>query len=665
MTKLYVTFRTYLFAILTILYVVGVFCAVDIRGHPNLYRVFLFGIVAVVALRCCARVPVLAERLEEAVLLTTGPSVRSSRFVWIGLEPDRHIAPEVLLLLATVWFISDRLATCRFFSAGDYHAHFSAILPSFPMDYCYGLYQNPSHSLGLTAARGPSVLDSLRAQFSRLGLTSGTHRWIVLVIDAVSFVLLMSEWPAWEAVSRSPPSPSDFVITYAFSVILTLYIAFMAAVSFCQLSCRYYTLFKLNLLWMAGELFLCAGYLLWGMPPGGYPSLHFFLFTRILSHIIVAQNCLKGKVFATFPYPRFSEDWRSILTINMVVHRLPFFFEIQTLLAWMFCPTKLSFGSFMLMEDAKLRLENLIARQTRPEAPHVGRRRSVVGAIALIAFLLIVFLPLALFSSTEPVAQPNPLSSATLEVDFEGTLPQYYSIGRVSALSSERRSVLASDSTPEVRLIAAQPLDTLFWAEFPRASVMGPLPVTFSAGPLAYRVKLSLAFTQPTGRSYEVNTAIIRRGIALVGAGIHSILPTVVSAAPGVDLRGYGVATAGINCGAGSCEFLQEYGVAVYSQPAPPEGVRAAVQTGYSGTYLAFYVILIIMAGVLVRQRTIAKLDGLWLKRIENPHKLYRMCVAVHLCRDAGDSDREAKLVKEFLDLMRSPEKVFALVKRD
>jgi hypothetical protein len=385
---------------------------------------------------------------------------------------------------------------------------------------------------------------------------------------------------------------------------------------------------------------------------------------------VIAHKCSTGRIFATFRYPRFAQNWRWILAANAFVKGCPFFFELQTLLTWMIEPTAVSFSDFLL--------ENLIARQRRPATAgeRQGRKRALHGLCYFAGCFFLIFLPLTFFTSAAADIEPNPLRAAALEIGFEGFPPHYRADADVSPISAEQRSALAASMSPELRRAAVQPADTLFAAAFPRASawevpLSGAAKRELAHRQLEYRIALSLTFQAPTTRSYTQRPLFLRTGpIGDSGADAIDLgggrLPRAVFAVPGVEMKrsDEGEAQRLVCVDGISWALTSDYVLIVYSQPAC-EGVRGAVQTASSGTSLIFYICLVALIGTVTRERALGRFDKMWIRRLDVPQRLYRMCMAIHLCRDGGDSDREARLVSEFLDRMRSPEQVLALTAKD
>jgi hypothetical protein len=495
-----------------------------------------------------------------------------------------------------------------------------------------------------------------------------------MCLDTVSLLILLLSWSSWEdalqATGIESTVASAFEVTMSFAVVLLAHAVLMIAVTFCQMSYRYVPLFRINLVWLAVDLIVCASYLTSPSSSEVLTSLLAYLFLRLLSHLVVAHQCYTGRVFATFRYSRFAQNWRWILASNTFVKTCPFFFEIQTLLSLIVAPTKVPFSDFMLVSDVTMRIENAIARQMRPGPIHHvhGRRRIVRGVLYLAVFLLIVFVPLFFFTSGTSDLVANPLESAVLELGVHPFPPFYRADAVIAGIDHNQN--LSSHPDPAVRRFAGATDSTVFAADFPAGSAFAPLLSaaasaelmdTLDVRPFRYKLLISLSFAQPTTQSFTQTPVFLQTGpTANRSFTVH--LPALLSATQKGALTPVGGAAAVLACDAAQQWTLERpYRLIVYSELTPADGIAAVVGTGSGGTFVVFYVFLVIMIGMVLREQALVGIERLWIERLDVPHRLYRMCMTILLCRDAGDAEREAALVAEFLDVLRSRERVLAL----
>jgi hypothetical protein len=97
----------------------------------------------------------------------------------------------------------------------------------------------------------------------------------------------------------------------------------------------------------------------------------------------------------------------------------------------------------------------------------------------------------------------------------------------------------------------------------------------------------------------------------------------------------------------------ERYQVVIYSQSVPANGIRDILGKSYQSGSVIIYLLLVLLLAFVCRDKVFSGLDGKWIQRVDVPQRLYRKLMAIHLCRDAGDMEREEQLVGEFLDLFR------------
>jgi hypothetical protein len=341
-------------------------------------------------------------------------------------------------------------------------------------------------------------------------------------------------------------------------------------------------------------------------------------------------------------------------------------------------PTKVSFQDFLLIRDVTMRIESLIAAQMRPPSvkPDSARRRIARGGVLLAAFALVVLLPLFVLSTSRSPSQANPLQTAYLELGFSAFPPVYRAEAAVSKIPSGQKQMLVASSNEAIRDIGLQPTETLYLAEFPLASsflsLLSPQANAQVAGLRSsrFRIGVFLHFTEPTTIAFTETPSVEIFANDISTAHISVVLPKIVSAIssePLIAITGDGPVLESLfqNGTTWSLRLgqpnLDSYGLIVHSGMVPSNGLRALIENDYHRSFLVFDVFLILLLGLLVREKTLSRLDRLWIDRLDVPQKLYRMCMAIHLCRDAGDIEREAQLANEFLDLLRSRETILEI----
>jgi hypothetical protein len=466
---------SYILSVLMVIYVVGIFCAIDIRGHPNVYRVFLFLSVSILGLRSLSRCRIIEVRLQAAAKTGMTGASANSNLAWIGLEPDGHIAIEILLFHASLWYIVDRFENSPVFPPKFYYDKFVIVLDSFPERYCYGIVPDPVHTLALEAPRTASFTQLMKSLCSRLGICHTTHRTVILVLDFLSAIFILFAWSDWDSTWSADlldeDASGEFRITILSLFILLIHIGLAIAIEFQMMAQKYYRLFLLNLLSMITIMVLCCLYLPTRMPQGPPGSLDLFIFIRLVVHVTISHKCHVGRIFASFRYPNFAKNWRQILFINYIMRTCPFIFETQTVLMWMVEPTRVSSDDFMLIRDITTRIGILIAEQMRtpPDQPPRARRRTFNGIAYLLVFIFILFFPLFVMSDSQSPLVHNRLETGSLEIGFAEFPPFYQSEGRVSEMMEVEKGYLSSVNDDQLRRLAMQPL---FLLSFPMTSTL-------------------------------------------------------------------------------------------------------------------------------------------------------------------------------------------------
>ena len=124
---------------------------------------------------------------------------------------------------------------------------------------------------------------------------------------------------------------------------------------------------------------------------------------------------------ATFPLVRSSSQINYYLF--KLYRTLPFVFEIRTLMDWIFSATALNLFQWFKFEDIYAQLFINQCYQTslskKKHGDQVGwLEKCYMGACGLFLILMVILLPLLIFSSLNPITIPNPVISASLDVRF-------------------------------------------------------------------------------------------------------------------------------------------------------------------------------------------------------------------------------------------------------
>lgn len=157
-------------------------------------------------------------------------------------------------------------------------------------------------------------------------------------------------------------------------------------------------------LFFAGYLWYSAQQLKYGYPL--YCKQHFF-----------AEADRKGDVVAIF------------YKIYMMI---PFIFELRIIIDWCTSTTSMPLGDWFTLEDIRAALYSRDLdiqkekRHPRPEGQRLPQgSKCLKGVIILFFIVLVIWLPLLLFSSGSPQVKPNPVDRMTMSVSFFGYSPVY------------------------------------------------------------------------------------------------------------------------------------------------------------------------------------------------------------------------------------------------
>lgn len=102
------------------------------------------------------------------------------------------------------------------------------------------------------------------------------------------------------------------------------------------------------------------------------------------------------------------------------------------------------------------------------------------------------------------------------------------------------------------------------------------------------------------------------------------------------------------------------YRVLIWSKPVQPSSLLGISMT----LSLVLYLIIIIILGIIIRFFTHGFMNTLWISRMKEPQKLYRMIVAIDAFRSANDVEKEYTVTQSLLDTLRSQETCIELTNK-
>ena len=112
---------------------------------------------------------------------------------------------------------------------------------------------------------------------------------------------------------------------------------------------------------------------------------------------------------------------------------LPFAFELRTMLDWTFTETSLSLFQWLKFEDiyAELFITKVtqMVYQRHPLGKKIGRCDKIFqGICGILMIILIILLPLIIFSSLNPTQEKNDINTMSVEIGISVDDHSYYSL---------------------------------------------------------------------------------------------------------------------------------------------------------------------------------------------------------------------------------------------
>jgi hypothetical protein len=311
-----------------------------------------------------------------------------------------------------------------------------------------------------------------------------------------------------------------------------------------------------------------------------------------------------------------------------------------------------------------------------------------------------MFVPLALLITTNFDSVSNPLQSATLEIGVLGFQPFYQATGMVRETNSDEETLLSLQASSLWNQIDGGGVQTEWIVSFPiHSSSLSVLPAPSSKDLLErlvndtssltpyfrYRMRFRWPVTDTGtcdveywdhGTIDEPMSRLLSETFSRTQVSVpwNIVVPRIIIASGSATLEGkseysFDLQLSNEVSNAWKLErgsvFLDEkeneFKLLVSSKGVRKEGIGQ--RTGDSA-FVAFYILLIVLAGLSIRERLRSKLEELWIGRMDIPQKLYMMVMSIHLCRNAGEIEREAELAERLLDLLRSHESVLELTSK-
>jgi hypothetical protein len=495
----------------------------------------------------------------------------------------------------------------------------------------------------------------------------------------------------------------------------------MAGMLLAHLASSMLALFVINLLWFTYTYVITFFYL----PTENSkfpPSLMFYFLTRFFSSLIAAHKCFTNRQKVGFSFPKFYRHWISVAATNTFIRIVPFMFEIHTLMLWLSRTTLVPLVDFFIIRDTTLQLEVLIARQTSPSyrGPPRVARTYLIGGLFLFGLALLC-VPLFFMWSAQAATAYNPPRAAELEIGIGSLPPFHMSAGVIDPASTRMQQEIADFGRGSWNFMVVNPVEALSLVNFPTFSyyswsATGQMwqfvqhLLNESSDNVVPYVRITFHFDYPTSTAGSTDYSWLQQGnpwtrearnnllqvfakspdmyeIALPDFELpsclvvpalspiyeiadvkHSVAIRPAIGRPDVDLDWDVVLgnLTGVDSD-NSLDFLlapDHYKLLVWSQPVNPESWTANVLQSSAGV-LVVYIVVIIAIGFVIRDYSAGQGASLWIDKMERTHKLYAQIMAIDAHGRAGEIEKEKDLADEFLQTLRSREKVLKLTAAD
>ena len=154
---------------------------------------------------------------------------------------------------------------------------------------------------------------------------------------------------------------------------------------------------------------------------GFLQGFYFLYLVYLVSTALQIKHSLPSFSRITFPLMRKTAPLNYYLFL--AYRSAPFLFEIRTLMDWTFSNTALTIFQWFKFEDiyAQLFINECyqVSMKNKPHGDPIPKKQKFfMGICGLFTILVIIFIPLIVFSSINPITVPNPVYSASLKLNF-------------------------------------------------------------------------------------------------------------------------------------------------------------------------------------------------------------------------------------------------------
>ena len=465
------------------------------------------------------------------------------------------------------------------------------------------------------------------------------------------------------------------------------------------------------------------------------PSLEAFLLLKLLYLFFSALQIHYG--FPPVETTGFQDLTRHpgkyTVQLYKVYRAIPFVFELRTILDWMCTQTSLDLDETFKLEDIYTRLylvqcALISRREHRRGDSRPWDEKLLNGAFFFFGLLLIIFTPMLLFSSANPVTQSNLVTGVAVELSLLGprgewTLFTISSLNLSTAVDDytygtlrQERLIDSNDKQEDIQAIQLTTFSDQLWTISPPALtaltnelLAPPDPATNSSykGRLRYTFTRPLPTTSPTiSKVVETLPLVPEKRLELAefvstdhgrtNITLPALVPTFfrmpASAAP-IELTGptnrsdITLAIITDNAGTGSTRWFQAYmpyeansTLPLCPQPPLPSSagggcniafisisnrVFSGVFQNFSFSIISLYSLILFTFGQFIRLLFSNLVARIPYDDIQNADRLLALVESIYVARWKKEMRMEEVLYRRLIKIMRTAPLLIELTKRD
>ena len=462
------------------------------------------------------------------------------------------------------------------------------------------------------------------------------------------------------------------------------------------------------------------------------PSLQVFLLLKLAYLFFSGLQIFHGfpPVEVTGMQDLIRHPGKYLVQVYKVYRAIPFVFELRTILDWMCTRSSLDLDETFKLEDIYTRLYlvqcALISRKEHKRGDSRPWDEKLLNGVLLFSLLLlIIFAPLLLFSSANPVTVANPVTGAAIELTLSGprgewTLFTISSFNATLTLSDDlaayaalrdARLVDSNDHPDDIQQLQMTNFSDSLWSISPPA-LSTLTRELFAPGNDSFAALLEFTFTRPLPATTPTISLVIRVPLTdekRVELGefietrhersnitLERIVPLywrLPAAAAPIEIADVGsrmhLTLAVVNDNATQTRYFQayvpidDYGSAVplcdpkltVNVTSPPScnaafvvistRVFGGVFSSFSFSIVSLYSLILFTFGQFIRLLFSNLVARIPYEDIQNADRLLALVEAVYVARWKQEMRMEEILYRRLIKIMRTAPLLIELTKRD